>query len=222
MNNQIDRYARPAALVAGIASIIGFIALILFFALEAPGVSADPQGFHFWGFISDIAGPLTMIPLIIVMLALHRAERAQAPTLSRVALMVGVIGALGVTLLQVLLIIRVLTFEQEVGPVVLAMGIAGVWLILASYMARVQHILPSGLAWLGIVTGVAQAAYPLLFQALGGANFYTNMGSDYVVMGLASIIMLVSYLGFPIWALWFARVWTSRRVKENTGVVYAG
>ena len=215
-------YAAPAALFVGIVSIVGFIVLILFFGLEAPSVSSNPDGFHFWGFMSDVAQPIAMIPLIIVMAALHRVERPEAVTLSRVALMIGVIGALGVTMLQLLLIFRFLTFEQEVGPVVLAMGLTGVWLVLANYLALKQHILSAGLAWLGMTVGVAQALYPLLLQMLGGPNFYAELGSNYVAMAITAVIFLVSYIGFPTWAIWFSRRWAARPRMVKAGAAYAG
>lgn len=220
-NNRFAHYAGPAAVVVGIVSIIGFIALMLFFGIEAPHVSSNPQGFHFWGFLSDVAGPATMIPLIVVMLALHERERAHAPGLSRAAVVIGVVGALGVTLLQVLLIVKVLSFEQEVGPVVVATAITGVWLVLANYLGQVQRILPARLAWLGIAVGAVQIAYPVVFQVLGGANFYQNAGSNVLLAAIAAVIFLVSYIGFPVWALWLARVWSSRRVKADAEMAYA-
>jgi hypothetical protein len=222
MNTQAIRYAGRAAIVTGVASIVGFIALMLFFALEASQATLNSNGFYFWGFISDVSAPATMIPLLVVVLALHQVERAHAQILSRIALVLGLTGALGVTLLQVLLIIKVLTFEQEVGPVVLAMGIAGVWLVLASYLGGTEHILPSGLVWLGIAVGAAQASYPVLFQALGGADFYAKMGNDFMLATVSGIIFLLSYLGFPIWMFWFARTWSSKRMKTEAGLVYAG
>jgi hypothetical protein len=222
MNTRLARYAIPAAYITGIMSILGFVSLILFFALEAPQASTNPQGFHFWGFVSDISGPATMLPLLVVILALHEIERARAPLLSRIAAAVGVIGALAVTVLQVLLVIKVLPFEQEDGPVVLAMAAVGLWLVLANYLGRVQRVLPSGLAWLGIVAGAAQVLYPVLFQALGGSGFYENIGSNYLLMAAASVIFLVSYVGFPVWAIWLGRVSSSQRVKAHAGAAYAG
>ncbi len=222
MNTRLDRYAVPAAYITGIMSILGFVSLILFFALEAPQASTNPQGFHFWGFVSDISGPATMLPLLVVILALHEIERTRAPLLSRIAAAVGVIGALAVTLLQVLLIIKVLPFEQEVGPVVLATAAVGVWLVLSNHLGRVQRILPSRLAWLGIAVGASQVLYPVMFSVLGGSSFYENIGSNYLLLTISSIILLVSYVGFPVWAIWLGRIWSRQRANAKAEVVYAG
>jgi hypothetical protein len=215
MNTRLANNISLAAFITGVMAIVGLIAIILFFGLEAPTATANSQQFHFWGTLSDVSAPLTMIPLLVVILALHRFERSRAPVFSQVAAIVGVVGALGVTILQVLLIARVLSFEQEVGPVVVANGVVGVWQILANYLARLQQVLPSRLAWLGLAVGVAEALYPVLFQILGGASFYSTIGSNYVLLTLTGVIFLVSYVGFPIWAIWLGRA-LSRTPVEST------
>lgn len=222
MSIRLARYAGWAAFLTGVMSIFGFVTIVLFFALEAPQIGTPAEGAHIWGPLSDMAGPLTMIPLIVVMFALHWIERESAHIFSRVVALIGVGGALAANVLQVLLIAKFLSFEQEVGPVVVAMGIVGLWLLLANYLAWIQHILPSGLACLGIVVGVSQVLYPVLFQVLGGTNFYANIGSDYWLMTFTGLVLLVSYVGFPAWAIWLGRVWSNRRKPSKAEVVYAG
>jgi hypothetical protein len=222
MDSRAVRYAGWAAYISGVVSFVGFVALILFFALEVPQASADPQAPHIWGPLSDIAGPATMLPLLVVILALHEVERGRARVLSQIAVGIGVVGALAVTVLQVLLIVRVLPFEQEVGPVVFATALVGVWLVLANHLGRVQQILPSRLAWVGIVAGGAQVLYPVMFQLLGGSRFDENVGSNYLVLTISSLIFLVSYVGFPVWALWLGRIWSRQRAAARAEVAYAG
>lgn len=222
MNSRLARYAGWAAYITGIMSIVGFVSLMLFFALEAPQAAENPQGFHLWGLVSDISGPATMLPLLVVMLALHEIERERARVLSQIAVVIGVIGALAVTALQILLIIKVLPFEQEVGPVVFATALVGMWLILANHLGRVQQILPSRLAWIGILAGASQVLYPVMFQVLGGSRFYENIGSNYLALTISGIIFLVSYVGFPVWAIWLGRVWSRQRANAKAEVAYAG
>lgn len=220
MNTQLAHYASPMAWLTGIVSILSFVSLILFFSLEAPQLATNSASSEFWGPLSDIAAPLAMLPLIGVMLVLHQSERARAPMLSQVAIVLGIVGAVAVIILQILLVIKVLAFEQEVGPVVIAMGLVGVWLLIANYLGLGQHIMPAKLAWLGIFVGIAQAFYPMLFQILGGANFYNNIGSSVGLMLLTAVIFLGSYIGFPIWAIWLGRVWSNQR-KTKTEAAYA-
>ncbi len=222
MNTRFAGYIGRAASVTGIMGILSFVSIALFFALEAPAANANPQGFYFWGTLSDIAAPLTMLPLLVVIQGLHLVERTGAPLLSRVARAIGTIGAVAITILQVLLIVRVLSFEQEVGPVVYANALVGAWLLLANYMGRTQRILPTALAWLGIAVGIAQVLYPVVFQILGGAGFYANVGSDFLVLTITSVVFLVSYIGFPIWAIWLGRVWSRQRINARAGAAYVG
>ncbi len=222
MNTRLARYGGWAAYITGIMSIVGFVSLMLFFALEAPQATENPQGFHFWGLVSDIAGPATMLPLLVVMLALHEVERDRARVLSQIAVVIGVVGAVAITVLQVLLIIKVLPFEQEVGPVVFATALVGVWLILANYSGRAQQILPARLAWVGIAAGASQVLYPVMFQLLGGSRFYDNIGSNYLVLAISSLVFLVSYVGFPVWAIWLGRIWSRQQANAKAEAAYAG
>ena len=222
MDTRLARYASPMAWLTGIVSIASLIFLALFFSIEAPQLAANPNSANIWGPLSDIAAPLAMLPLIVVMLVLHRDERVRAPLLSWVAIALGIVGAVAVILLQVMLVFKVLSCEQEGGPVVVAMGLVGMWLLAANYLGLVQHILPAKLAWLGILVGIAQAAYPVLFQILGGANFYNNIGSNIVLMILTGVIFLGSYIGFPIWAIWLGRVWSTQRKTMRVEAAYAG
>jgi hypothetical protein len=82
---------------------------------------------------------------------------------------IGVIGMLGVALLQLLLIFKVISFEQEVGLVLIATAAVGVWLIIVNFLGRRQGSLPSRLAWLGIAVGVAFVLEPVMLSAAGGA-----------------------------------------------------
>lgn len=222
MNTRLARNAAGAAYISGVASIVGFVSLVLFFTLEAPQAAASSgSGFDFWGLISDISGPATMVPLLLVVLALHQIERDRAPLLSRIAAAFGMIGALAVTVLQLLLIFKFLTFEQEVGPVVLGNAAVGVWLVLANHLARVQGVLSPRLAWLGIVVGVSFVLYPVIFPIVGGAGFYNNIGSNYLLLIVTGLIFLTSYIGFPVWAIWLGRVWSSQRAAARAEAVYA-
>jgi hypothetical protein len=218
MDNRPARYAAGAAYISGIMGIVGFVSLTLFFAVEAP---AGSQGAQLWGPLSDISGPATMVPLLLVVLALHQSEHDRAPMLSRVAAAIGMIGALAVTVLQLLLIFKFLTFEQEVGPVVLANAVVGVWLILANHLARVQSVLSPRPAWLGIVVGASFVLYPAIFPIVGGADFNNNIGSNYLLLIVSSLIFLISYIGFPIWAIGLGRIWSRQRETAHAEAAYA-
>lgn len=209
MITRLARYAGWAAYLSGVVAILSLVFLILFYALEAPQAAANAgQGFYFWGTLNDITGAVTMVPLLLVALAIDRTERSRAAVLSQVARAIGSVGMLGVVVFQALLIIKVMSFEQEVGPVISATAVVGVWLILVNYLGQVQAILPSRLAWLGIAVGAAQILGLVAFLAIGGSFVIQNIASNYLILTAAGLVFLVSYVGFPVWAIWLGRVLT--------------
>lgn len=207
MNARMTTYAGWAAYVSGIAGILAMVTLLLFFGLEATPSSA--QGFHIWGPLSDICPIIQMLLLLVVARALYLMERRSAPGLSLVAGVLGMIGMLGVALLQFLLIVKVIPFEKEVGPVVVATGLVGVWLILVNHVGRVQRLLPARLAWLGIAVGVAFILEPAMLSVIGGGVEWQNIMSNYLLLAGSALIFLVAYVGFPVWAIWLGRALTA-------------
>jgi hypothetical protein len=204
MNARLARYTSWAAVFSGIASIIALVSVILFFSLESSTSSA--QSPHFWGPVSDIAPIFQMLSLLIVALAFYFILRTKAPRFSLISCVIGVTGMVGVVLLQTLLRLNILTFEQEVTPLVFVTALVGVWLVMISILGQRQGILPTRLGWLGIATGVAFLLEPVMLSAAGGAVAWRVFMSNYVLMAGSAIVFLVSYVGFPVWAFWLGRL----------------
>jgi hypothetical protein len=204
MNTRLARYTGWAAFFSGIASIIALISLILFFSLETSASSAQTP--HLWGPISDIAPIFQMASLFIVALAFYFTQRTLAPRLSLISCLIGAVGMAGVVLLQILLRINILPFEQEVTPVLFATALVGVWLVMISLMGRQQKIFPLRLAWLGMAVGVAFALEPVMLSAAGGAIAWRVFMSNYLLLVGSAVVFLVSYVGFPVWAFWLGSV----------------
>jgi len=211
MSTRLARNAGWAAYVSGIAAILGMVSLILFFALEAP----QATGTHFWGPVSDICPIVQMVSLLVVARAFYLMQRSSVPRLSLIAGAVGIAGMLGVALLQLLLIAKVIPFEQEVGPVVLATGVVGVWLILVNNLGRRQGSLPSRLAWMGIAVGAAFVLEPVMLSAPGGAVAWRVFMSNYLLLTGSAVVFLVAYVGFPVWAIWLGRVFLATNVTAQ-------
>jgi hypothetical protein len=204
MNTRSSRPAGWAAYLSGIAAILGLVSLILFFSLEsAPNTAQSP---HFWGPVSDIAPILQMLSMLVVLLSFYRIQRAKAAVLSLVGSAIGIIGMLGVVLLQFLLIIKVISFEQEVLPVLVATAVVGIWLIFANSIGQREGDLPTRLAWIGMAVGVAFVFEPVMLSAAGGAVAWRVFMSNYLLLAASAVVFLVSYVGFPIWAFWLGRV----------------
>lgn len=151
--------------------------------------------------------------------ALYLIERSSAPGLSLIGSAIGIVGMLAVVLFQVLLIIKVVPFEQEVGLVLLATAAVGLWLILVNHLGRRQGSLPSRLAWLGIAVGASFVLEPVMLSAAGGAAAWRNAMSNYLLLIGGGVIFLVSYVGFPVWAIWLGRVFlTTDVIVENAAI----
>lgn len=208
MNTRLARYAGWAAYLSGITAILAMVTVLLFFGLESAPITG--QGFHIWGPLSDIFPIIQMVFLLVVAWAFYFMQRSGAPGLSLISGVIGVVGMLGWGLLQFLLVIKVIPFEQEVGLVTLATAIVGVWLILVNYSGRHENKLPSRLAWIGIATGVAFVFEPVLLSAAGGAVAWRVFMSNYLLLTVSAIVFLVSYVGFPVWAIWLGRVFLKK------------
>ncbi len=204
MHTRCTRPASWAAYFSGITALLGLVSLILFFSFEStPGTAQNP---HFWGPISDISPIFQMGSMLVVLLAFFRMQQSRALGFSLAGSAIGIIGMSGVVLFQFLLLIKVITFEQEVFLVLVATAVVGLWLILVNYLGKRQGDLPSRLAWLGIAVGVAFIFEPLMLALAGGAVAWRIFMSNYLLLAGSAIIFLVSYIGFPIWAFWLGRV----------------
>lgn len=113
---------------------------------------------------------------------------------------------IGVILLQILLILKIIVFEQEVSLVLFFTGVVGGWLIYVNFFSRRQGSLPSRLAWLGIAVGAAFMLEPVMLSVTGGTVAWRVFMSNYLLLAASAVVFLVAYVGFPVWAFWLGRV----------------
>lgn len=206
MDSRLELTVGWAAVLCGIATIFAMVTTVLFFWLEAPAVGSGHAQPRLWGPLSDLFPIVQMALLLVVAYGLFQVQRHGAPTVSLVAAIVGVIGMLGVMTLQLLLLLNVIPFEREIGPMLLATALVGVWLLIVNTLARQQGTLPSWLPWLGIAVGIAYVAEPVLLPAMGGTISWQAMTSNYLLATAIALVFLVAYIGFPIWVIGLGRV----------------
>ena len=212
LNTRIAPYAVWAAYLSGILAILSAAFLILFFWLEAPqsNATAGPDPL-IWGPLSDIFPIFQMLTLLVVANALYELERSGASGFSLITYGIGIVGMLGVSLLQLLLVTGVMPFEKEVGPVLIATAVVGVWLILINFLGWRQRSLPARMTWLGMAVGVALVLQPVLFSVLGGVlNWHNFMSSPLLLIGSA-LVFVLGFAGFPVWLFWLGRRFASNR-----------
>ena len=145
------------AILSGIISAIGvvfLIAMFVFFKTPRQELALT------FGMLNDICVALQYLLTIPIALALYQILLPSNPNLIRAATIVG-IGSMLLTLgLQLLLIFKVLTFEQQVLWVSLAMILGvGSWLVATRLLARSTGRLPNSLLMSSVA--VPYIGYPV-------------------------------------------------------------
>ncbi len=113
-----------------------------------------------FGKLNDAAIVIQYALALPLVLALHGLLRSQSQRLSIAALLLGVIGIAAIAILQVLLIVRVLSFAQEVLPVCAALFlIFGGWLLITGHLARSLPNLPRSMVMCFV--GWTYLGYPI-------------------------------------------------------------
>jgi hypothetical protein len=145
----LARLAGWCAYVSGVFAILGLIFLVIFFA-GGPG---------YFGPLNDTAVVIHYILLLPIVYTLYPLLKPYGQRLNLIATIIGVAGMLSVIILQTLLIVGVLPFEQQIGMVVVAFFLGLVWFIAAGILGRSTGIVPKGMV-LAVLAGLV-FAYPV-------------------------------------------------------------
>ena len=199
MISQLNRYAGWSAYVSAVATILGFVFIVIFFAIGQPfGTLND--------FFGSVILALSMMPVAV---ALHQILRSRTTNLSRLALFIG-LGAMAVfafaSTAVILHTFGIVTFVEPrpgTGPFGLdlyAPGVIGVWLLLIGYLSIRHASFPKRLGWMGVIAGAGYVVSILGF-ALGGPEH-----------PLVAVGGLAGAIAYPIWAIWLGRVLMSSKV----------
>jgi hypothetical protein len=153
---------------SGVVSAAALVFLVAMFVSFAAGATSLGPVF---GLINDaliIVWGMLLLPLIV---AVHRRLRQRAPVRSGIVLIVGVGGIVAILVLQALLLIGALTFQEQIGPVSVAFLVLAAWFVMTGYLGRAGGVMPHGVR-MGIL-GATQIGYPLwafwLARRLAGA-----------------------------------------------------
>ena len=200
-----QRISAPAtwALVSGIAGMVANVLLVAFFVLTLG------LGLLQYGWLGTVNDAVIMVQfLTLVPAALALAVWLPPWQSVRVATAAAVVGMVLVATLQLLLILRVLTFDVQVLLVVVAFLPVYGWVLTVSSVGHRSGALPRPVTRFGLVLGVSFPVGLLIFAA--GLPF--GWGSaDQLAFALAGgVLGGLSWLALPVWPLLLARLVFSR------------
>jgi hypothetical protein len=189
------RFAGMSAYFNALVFILSMLALMVFFSIGG-----------IWGRVNDSLSVIWMLSYLPLVVALYSVNRTVYAPLSLVSSFVGTVAALVFVVLQVLLIIGRVGFEQTFSAVLTATAVFGLFILVHGFLARAGHTLPSGLTWVMIVYGIASVVGAIGFQ-IGGEQH-----------PLAMTGLLLTAVSGLIWVIWFGRL----LLTENAFTVLAG
>jgi hypothetical protein len=186
--------ARALALVSGVVGLVAGLFLLGFFALDVSGVRLAGV----LGLVNDALGAVQFAALAPVALALGR--RLPASRTMRVAMAVAVAAMVAFAILSVLLATGLLTFSQQIGPVMVAILVIYAWLLLVNLVAHRSRTLPRSVTSTGVLLGVALGTGLVLVAA--GYVLPGTLGqlATWLGYGLAAI----AWLALPVYVLLLA------------------
>ena len=152
---RLIRVAGWFACASGVVSIFGVVFFVGMLAVKGP-----------FGRLNDICVMIQYLLALPIPLALHRLLQARAPFLSKLAMLIGIVGMMAVVVLQLLLVVGVLSFSEQVGPVTFALVVVvGAWLVITGYLNRSTGKLPRSM--LMSIVAVPYFGYPVWAFWLG-------------------------------------------------------
>jgi hypothetical protein len=171
--------AGVAALVGAGATVVGAVALVLFFARGQP-----------WGTVNDVSSVVLMLALIPVALLVATLESETVTTVALVVAGLGILAMAAVAVLEALLVARRVTFEQSKGPVLFGSMVVGVWYIASGLLAGRTGLegLPASLA---IAAGTGFVAVGLGFAIRDERHPLSTSGGALAFAGSTAFLVLL-------------------------------
>jgi hypothetical protein len=171
--------AGAAAVLAAVATVLGAVLLALFFARGQP-----------WGTLNDVVS-IAMMVVTIPVLAFFASFTGPflAPGVALAVAAVGLVGMVGASVSQGLLVAHVRTYEQLL-PWTLGFGaIVGIWYVLVGITGRLAGV-PEVMVFLAVVAGAG-------YVSLGYGFWHGNQNHPLsIVGGVALVIASTIFLGW--------------------------
>jgi hypothetical protein len=190
-----------------IASGVFWILQMIFVTLL---YTVDPR----FGGMSDFSNLLTVLLFLPFAFALYKNNQITAPTISLIALILGIAGILSVAIASGLLIIKTIEFLQSLPPVFGGYVVLGASLLINLWISRTNNSLPpKGIAW-GMMIGFGLVSIAGLLTVDLAQLFSFNMEGLWSnpLIYPAFILTPFFFLGYPFWAFGVGRMILDGRI----------
>lgn len=199
---------RRSALVSGVSGVLAGAFLVGFFTRELP--DGERAGLSL-GLVNDILGIVQFVALIPVAWALGRLLAATRAV--QVATAAGMVAMGAFAVLSGLLVAGVLTFAQQIGPVIVAIVAIYGWLLAVNLIGHRTRALPRVVTRTGLVMGLGLPVGLML--AAAGTTVPGPVGV--VARSLGYGLAGAAWLGLPAYVLVLAaRVFRPTRKRSAT------
>jgi len=177
--------------------ILSMVALFIFFTVGG-----------IWGRINDTLSVIWMLSYLPIMIALFLVNRAQNTPISLVSSLIAIAAAMVFVVLQTMLVLGKVRFEQTFSAVLTMTALFGISVLAHGFLARAGITFPAGLTWVMVIYGIASVVGAIGFQ-IGGEQH-----------PLAMLGLLLNAVSGIVWVLWFGRLLFSS--EAITAIVAAG
>ena len=162
-----------SAFANGVLMLANMITLMLMFTVNP-----------FWGPVNDaisVVWLLSFLPLALLFVRINQAVMGRGVALATA--LAGTAAILVFAVLQALLVLRVVRFEQTFSYVVALGGIMGAWLLVNGLLAPTGQTLPAGVAWLTTIFGLSYVSAVAGFWVSGYENplLWAGTAAGYIV-----------------------------------------
>ena len=186
---------RALAVLSGVVGVLAGLFLIGFFTLDSYGVRLAGISL---GSVNDVLGAIQFATLAPVAWGLGR--RLPPTRIVRVATGTALIAMLGYVVLSVLLVAGVLTFAEQIGPVIATIVAVYAWLLTVNLVGHRTRTLPRAVTR----TGVLLAGGLLTGLVLAGAGYVLPGIGGRLVTWLGYGLGGLGWLGLPLYVLLLA------------------
>ena len=183
------RFAGYSAYFNAIVFILSLVALMIFFRIGG-----------IWGRVNDSLSIIWMLSYLPLAVALFLINRSVNTPISLISSLVGIAAALAFAVMQILLVIGQVRFEQTFVATLTMTALVGLFVLVHGFLGRTGQTLPSGLTWVMIIYGIASVVGAIGFQ-IGGEQH-----------PLAMVGLLLTAVSGLVWVIWFGRLLLSKAV----------